>query len=101
MHRVSCFFRYMLNAMFNLNISGAVLDRLVDLIDYDGNDSVSFAEFCRVFTSMDILSVRQLVSILRPLGCPILAALAACTDFYPRGRRIETALRSRATKPVG
>jgi len=51
--------KYMLNAMFNLNISGAVLDRLVDLIDYDGNDSVSFAEFCRVFTSMDILSMKD------------------------------------------
>ena len=51
--------KYMLNAMFNLHISSAVLDKLIDLIDFNADDHISFAEFCRVFTSDDIHNMKK------------------------------------------
>ena len=49
-----------------------------------------------VISTLQSKLVRQRVSILRPLGCPILATPSLPVPLaHPRGRRIETALRSR------
>jgi len=51
--------KYMLNTMFNLQIPEPILDRLIDLADYDKDGHISFAEFCRVFTSTDLLNMKD------------------------------------------
>ena len=51
--------KFMLNAMFNLNIPDHVMDRLIDLADYDGDGSINFAEFARVMTSENILNMKK------------------------------------------
>ena len=49
----------MLNAMFNLGIPDAVMDRIIDYADYDGDGSINFAEFARMATEDDILNMKQ------------------------------------------
>lgn len=49
----------MLNAMFTLNIPEHILDRLIDLADYDGDGKINFAEFCRLATEDDVLNMKK------------------------------------------
>ena len=46
--------KFMLAAMFSLDIPGAVMDRLIDLADYDGDGQIKFNEFARIFSSDDV-----------------------------------------------
>ena len=51
--------KFMLNAMFNLAIPEHVLDRLIDLADFDGDGSINFAEFARVMTADNVLNMKK------------------------------------------
>ena len=51
--------KFMLNAMFNLTIPDHVLDRLIDLADFDGDGTINFAEFCRLMTAEDVLNMKK------------------------------------------
>jgi Ca2+-binding EF-hand superfamily protein len=51
--------KHMLNAMFNLSIPEPVLDRMIDMADYDGDGLINFAEFARIVTADDILNLKQ------------------------------------------
>lgn len=51
--------KFMLNAMFNLTIPDAVLDRIIDLADYDGDNQINFAEFCRLMTADNVLDMKK------------------------------------------
>ena len=51
--------KHMLNAMFNLTIPDPVLDRMIDLADFDGDGDINFAEFARVMTTDDILNMKR------------------------------------------
>ena len=37
--------------MFNLGIPDKVVDKLIDLADYDGDGTINYAEFARIFTA--------------------------------------------------
>ena len=52
----------MLNAMFNLKVPNDVMDRLIDLADYDGDGQIKFDEFARVFTASDIFNMKRTLS---------------------------------------
>jgi len=51
--------KFMLNAMFNLSIPDDVLDRLIDLADFDGDGQINFAEFCRMMTAENVLKMKN------------------------------------------
>ena len=51
--------KFMLNAMFNLTIPEDVMDRIIDLADYDGDGEINFAEFCRLMTADNVLHMKQ------------------------------------------
>jgi len=51
--------KFMLNAMFNLSIPDNVLNRLIDLADFDGDGSIDFAEFCRLMTADNVLKMKN------------------------------------------
>jgi Ca2+-binding EF-hand superfamily protein len=51
--------KHMLQAMFNLNIPDPVMDRMIDLADYDGDGSINFAEFARIATEDDVLNMKK------------------------------------------
>lgn len=51
--------KFMLNAMFNLSIPDNVLDRLIDLADFDGDGQIDFAEFCRLMTADNVLKMKD------------------------------------------
>ena len=51
--------KHMLNAMFNLSIPEPVLDRMIDMADYDGDGLINFAEFARIVTADDVLNMKQ------------------------------------------
>ena len=51
--------KFMLNAMFNLSIPDPVLNRLIDLADFDGDGVINFAEFARIMTTDNILNMKQ------------------------------------------
>lgn len=48
-----------LNAMFNLAVPEKVMDKLIDLADYDGDGQINFAEFARLVTAEDITNLKQ------------------------------------------
>jgi len=50
---------YMLNAMFNLNIPEDIMNRIIDLADYDGDGTINFAEFARIATADDVLAMKN------------------------------------------
>ena len=51
--------KFMLNAMFNLTIPENVMDRLIDLADYDGDGVINFAEFARIMTTDNVLNMKH------------------------------------------
>jgi len=51
--------KHMLNAMFNLNIPEYIMDKIIDLADYDGDGQINFAEFARLATEDDILNMKK------------------------------------------
>lgn len=51
--------KMMLNAMFTLNIPEHIMDRLIDLADYDGDGQINFAEFARLATEDDVLNMKK------------------------------------------
>jgi hypothetical protein len=51
-----------LNAMFNLAVPEKVMDKLIDLADYDGDGQINFAEFARLVTADDITNLKQIVT---------------------------------------
>jgi len=51
--------KYMLQAMFNLSIPEPILDRIIDLADYDGDGQINFAEFARLATEDDVLNMKN------------------------------------------
>jgi len=54
--------KYMLNAMFNLRVPDAVMERMIDLADHDGDGNIRFDEFARVFTADDIFNMKNTLS---------------------------------------
>ena len=51
--------KFSLNAMWNLSIPEPVLDRMIDLADYDGDGKIRFSEFARLFSADDVLSTAR------------------------------------------
>ena len=51
--------KFMLNAMFNLTIPDAILDRIIDLADYDGDGQINFAEFARLMSAENVLDMKK------------------------------------------
>lgn len=51
--------KFMLNAMFNLTIPDHVLDRIIDLADFDGDGQINFAEFARLMTAENVLNMKK------------------------------------------
>lgn len=51
--------KHMLQAMFNLQIPEAIMDRIIDLADFDGDGSINFAEFARIATEEDVLNMKN------------------------------------------
>jgi len=47
--------------MFNLGIPDRVMNKLIDLADFDGDGSINYAEFARIFTSENVLKMKQTV----------------------------------------
>jgi len=47
--------------MFNLGIPDKVMDKMIDLADFDGDGTINFAEFARIFTAEDVLNMKQTV----------------------------------------
>jgi len=45
--------------MFNLGIPDAVMEKLIDLADYDGDGTINFAEFARIFTAESVLNMKK------------------------------------------
>lgn len=53
--------KFMLNAMFNLSVPDHVMDRLIDLADFDGDGVINFAEFARIMTADNVLKMKKTV----------------------------------------
>lgn len=51
--------KHMLQAMFNLSIPEHIMDRIIDLADYDGDGQINFAEFARLATEDDVLNMKK------------------------------------------
>jgi len=47
--------------MFNLGIPNDVMEKLIDLADFDGDGSINFAEFARIFTAESLFTMKQTV----------------------------------------
>lgn len=47
--------------MFNLGIPDQVMDKLIDLADFDGDGTINYAEFARIFTTENVLNMKQTV----------------------------------------
>ena len=45
--------------MFNLGIPDKVVDKLIDLADYDGDGTINYAEFARIFTAENVLNMKK------------------------------------------
>lgn len=45
--------------MFNLGIPDNVINKLIDLADYDGDGSINFAEFARIFTTESVMNMKK------------------------------------------
>ena len=45
--------------MFNLGIPNGVMEKLIDLADYDGDGTINYAEFARIFTAENVLNMKQ------------------------------------------
>jgi len=52
-------FKTMINALLTFEIPEHVLDRMLDLADYDGDGSINFAEFARLATEDDIMNMKK------------------------------------------
>jgi len=48
--------------MFNLGIPDRVMEKLIDLADFDGDGSINFAEFARIFTAESLFNMKQTLS---------------------------------------
>ncbi len=55
----------MLQNMFNLHVADAPMERLIDLIDFDGSGDIVLSEFNRFFTTTEPLNLRQRMVQLR------------------------------------
>jgi len=51
--------KHMLNAMFNLSVPDDVMEKLIDLADYDGDGVINFAEFARIVTAENVLDMKK------------------------------------------
>ena len=51
--------KHAIEMMFNLGIPEHVMDKIIDLADYDGDGQISFAEFARVATEEDVFNMKQ------------------------------------------
>jgi len=47
--------------MFNLGIPDKVMEKLIDLADFDGDGTINYAEFARIFTTENVLNMKQTV----------------------------------------
>ena len=45
--------------MFNLNIPGKIVQKIIELADYDGNGTIDYAEFARIMTAEDIVYLKD------------------------------------------
>jgi len=48
--------------MFNLGVPDKVMDKLIDLADFDGDGSINYAEFARIFTTESVLNMKKTLS---------------------------------------
>ena len=53
--------KHMLNAMFNLNTPDYIMDRIIDMADFDGNGTINFAEFARLLTADNVLKMKKTI----------------------------------------
>ena len=42
-----------------VDVSEAAIENLLDFADYDGDGEINYAEFCRVLTADDVMSMKQ------------------------------------------
>ena len=49
--------------MFNLGIPDRVMNKLIDLADFDGDGSINYAEFARIFTAENINNLKQTLQV--------------------------------------
>jgi hypothetical protein len=81
----------MLNGMFNLSIPDAVMERMIDLADYDRDGQIRWSEFARLFTSHDVLNMKESVSaaeaapvrVRKPMGIRPSKFTSYDTHFAP------------------
>jgi len=48
--------------MFNLDIEARLIEKLIDLADYDGDGEINYAEFARIMTAEDIMGLKDTLS---------------------------------------
>lgn len=51
--------KMMINSIFTFNIPDRILDRIIDLADYDGDGKINFAEFARLATEDDVFNMKK------------------------------------------
>ena len=54
--------------MFNLGIPDDVVEKLIDLADFDGDGSINYAEFARIFTAENVLDMKKTLSAVETDG---------------------------------
>jgi Ca2+-binding EF-hand superfamily protein len=60
-------FKQVMN-MFNLGVPDRVMDKLIDLADFDGDGSINYAEFARIFTTENVLNMKKTVQAIETDG---------------------------------
>ena len=48
--------------MFNLGIPDNIINKLIDLADFDGDGSINYAEFARIFTTESVFKLKNTLS---------------------------------------
>ena len=54
--------------MFNLGIPPPIIEKIIDLADYDGDGTINYAEFARIVTTEDIFKMKNTLSAVEDGG---------------------------------